>query len=364
MKNLPRYSALAILMATSLSVYAADETQPADNSSEVEVLERELNSVKSELHALKNKPKWNVEAYLGNEQEINSNDNWKFQDGSMATSPYIGAFFYQDGSKWMYDVQFLKTFIDHNSEYNRNRLSAGVTYTEPFKLDNGTDGYARMRVGYRNDSYHWGSIDQASLADPSYQGDLRKGEERNEIWLRPQVSYNPTPDLNLMAALSFRIIDRELDYARAKGAYGVTTRDWSTIDEHMAGGTYKFNANSSLSAYYLYVREKLVRTMDNEEHFAWVTYRHKLPFGMTVAPYVRYAITDSKTYYYDSQKNETNLKRNDRTRYGVTLTQPITPATSLSFDVYYRPETQWDRNTNKETDYNFVLWYMELKHKF
>ncbi|MGL5949060.1 MAG: hypothetical protein ACRCYV_08510 [Aeromonas sp.] len=359
-----RVSLLASLLAAGYA--QAEENNvlaPTDQGSDVQQLEQELSSVKQELTALKNKPKWNVEAYLGTEQEINSDDDWKFQNGSLATSPYLGAFIYQDGSPWMYDVQFLKTYIDHNSEYNRNRFSLGVTRTMPFNIE-GKSGSVKMRVGYRNDSYHWGSINKASLAAPDYKGDLRKGEERNEIWLRPALSYNYSANLNLMAAFSFRIIDRELDYARAQGEYGVTTRDWSTIDEHLLGGTYKFNASSSLSAYYLYVREKLVRTMDNEEHFAWVTYRHKIPSGQTIAPYVRYALADSKTYYFNSDKDEINLKRMDRTRFGLQLTQPISPATSLMFDIYYRPETVKDRNAATTTDNNFILWYMELKHKF
>ncbi|MGL4904305.1 MAG: hypothetical protein ACRC34_02240, partial [Cetobacterium sp.] len=81
---------------------------------ELETTKLELKKYKTEAEknaaiVKKAGKKWNHEVYFGVEQEINSDNDWKFLDGSLATSPYTGMFLYQDDSKLLYDIQFLKT---------------------------------------------------------------------------------------------------------------------------------------------------------------------------------------------------------------------------------------------------------------
>lgn len=87
----------------------------------------------------------------------------------MATSPYVGAYIYQNDSLWLYDVQFLKTYLDNNPEYDRTRWQAGVTRTFPFTYDS-KSGNTKLRLGYRNDNWHYPSISHPALADPEYKG--------------------------------------------------------------------------------------------------------------------------------------------------------------------------------------------------
>lgn len=306
--------------------------------------------------------KWNHEVYFGVEQEVNSDADWKFLDGSLATSPYVGMFLYQDGSKVMYDFQFLKTYIDDNEEYNRNRFSAGVTYRDSFTLKNGKTGNWGVRVGYRNDSYHWDSM-KGSTSLPSYSGYARKGEERNEIWLRPTSSLNITPKVRLNASLSFRFIDRELDYARFGNEYSKTTRDWSNIQEHMLGARYTFDSKNFVSLDYLFVREDLKRTLLNTEHFAQLRYFHFLPNRDTISPYVRIPLIDGEQKYYNGIKQVIRTDDVNRPRIGIQYKHNITPNTSVLVDVYYRAQTV-DPDNGPKRDENFFLWFAELNHKF
>lgn len=306
--------------------------------------------------------KWNHEVYFGVEQEINSDKDWKFLDGSLATSPYVGMFLYQDDSKLLYDFQFLKTYIDHNEEYNRNRFSAGVTYRDSFKLESGKTGNYGLRVGYRNDSYHWDSM-KASTSTPEYSGYIRKGEERNEIWIRPTASLNMTPKVRLNASLSFRLIDRELDYAKFGNEYSKRTRDWSNIQEHMLGARYTFDSKNFASLDYLLVREDLKRTLLNTEHFAQLRYFHFLPNRDTISPYVRIPLGDGEQKYYNGVKDITRVDNVNRPRIGIQYKHNLTTSTSILLDVYYRPQTI-DPSNGPKRDENFFLWFAELNHKF
>lgn len=327
----------------------------------------ELSKYKTEAEKnaiiVKNMPKkWNHEVYFGVEQEINSDADWKFLDGSLATSPYVGMFMSKDGSKFLYDLQFLKTYIDDNEEYNRNRFSAGVTYRDSFNLKNGKTGNWGVRVGYRNDSYHWDSMKE-STSLPSYSGYIRKGEERNEIWLRPTASLNMTPKIRLNASLSFRFIDRELDYARFGNEYSKTTRDWSNIQEHMIGARYTFESKNFVSLDYLFVREDLKRTLLNTENFAMLRYFHFFPNRDTLSPYVRIALGNGEQKYYNGVKEVVRVDDVSRPRIGIQYKHNLTPSTSVLLDVYYRPQTINPSNGPKR-DENFFLWFAELNHKF
>ena len=156
------------------------------NQTKLELSKYKTESEKNAAIVQKLGKKWNHEVYFGVEQEINSDKDWKFLDGSLATSPYVGMFLYQDGSKFLYDFQFLKTYIDHNEEYNRNRFSTGVTYRDSFKLDNGKTGTWGLRIGYRNDSYHWDSM-KASTSTPEYSGYIRKEKKEMKFGLDQQL---------------------------------------------------------------------------------------------------------------------------------------------------------------------------------
>lgn len=350
---------IAFLTTLLLSSHSAFAKETEDNFDSL--YQQELAELKNKVQELESKKQhqWHVDTYIGMEQEIDSNDHWKFINGSMATSPYFGAFIYQDNSLWMYDVQVLKTYIDHNKEYDRTRWQVGATRTFPFS-DN--KGNMKVRVGYRNDNWHFASIKNAEQAAPTYLGDLRKGEERNEFWLRPQFSYAYSDALNLSASFSFRFIDRKLDYARAKGQYGVYKRDWSFINEHFAGATYSFNKNQSLWLSYLYINENLINSLVNKEHFLWAMYRHKFDSGLSVMPYTRIALAKGKQSYRDSDNNEFLSKEKNRSRVGVQMTYPIAKDTSIFWDTYYRPEKTWT-NSEKQKN-NFWFWAVELRHSF
>lgn len=327
----------------------------------------ELSKYKTEAEKnaviVKNMPKkWNHEVYFGVEQEINSDADWKFLDGSLATSPYVGMFMSKDGSKLLYDFQFLKTYIDDNEEYNRNRFSTGVTYRDSFNLKNGKNGNWGVRLGYRNDSYHWDSMKEGTSL-PSYSGYARKGEERNEIWLRPTASLNMTPKIRLNASLSFRFIDRELDYARFGNEYSKTTRDWSNIQEHMVGARYTFDSKNFVSLDYLFVREDLKRTLLNTENFAQLRYFHFFPNRDTLSPYVRIALGNGEQKYYNGVKEVIRVDDVSRPRIGIQYKHNLTPNTSLLVDVYYRAQTI-DPDNGPKRDENFFLWFAELSHKF
>lgn len=199
---------IALVLSLTTHVASAD-TFETDYDQEIYKLNIKLKALESERDAAKKAIKdsaWYVDTYLGVEQEIDSDDNGKFINGSMATSPYFGAFIYQNNSLWMYDVQILKTYLDHNSEYDRTRWQVGATRTFPFTLAE-HKGNAKLRLGYRNDNWHYPSISNPALSAPSYMGDVRKGEERHEIWIRPQLNYTLNPNVSLNASLSFRLID-------------------------------------------------------------------------------------------------------------------------------------------------------------
>lgn len=340
----------------------------------VDSIKEELKQSKLELSKYKNdaeknaaivqnlEKKWNHEVYFGVEQEINSNDDWKFMDGSLATSPYVGMFLYQNDSKFLYDIQFLKTYIDDNEEYNRNRFSAGVTYRDSFKLKDGKTGNWGLRVGYRNDSYHWDSMKEGTSAS-TYSGYIRKGEERNEIWLRPTASLNVNSKVRLNASFSFRLIDRELDYARFGNEYSKTTRDWSNIQEHGLGARYTFDSKNFVTLDYLFVRENLKRTLLNTEHFAQLRYFHFLPNKDLISPYVRVPLVDGKQKYYNGVNDVIRVDDVSRPRIGIQYKHNLTPSTSVLLDVYYRPQSINPSNGPKR-DENFFLWFAELNHRF
>lgn len=131
----------------------ADEFE-TDYDQEIYKLNKRIQQIEKEKKEVQDKLRqkaWNFENYIGAEQEIDSDESWKFIKGSMATSPYVGAYIYQHDSLWLYDVQFLKTYLDNNPEYDRTRWQAGVTRTFPFTYD-GKSGNTKLRLGYRNDN--------------------------------------------------------------------------------------------------------------------------------------------------------------------------------------------------------------------
>ncbi|HGV9230772.1 MULTISPECIES: hypothetical protein [Providencia] len=357
------YLYIGLMMIFTSSQSIADEFEIDYDQQIIKLNQRinELEKKKSDLEK-KNKEKiWNVESYLGTEQEIDSDDNWKFLKGSVATSPYFGAFIYQNNSLWMYDIQVLKTYLDNNSEYDRTRWQVGATRTFPFTFHD-KPGNFKLRLGYRNDNWHYASISNPALAAPQYKGDIRKGEERHEIWVRPQFNYKYSDNISFNGSLSFRFIDRKLDYARAKGEYGVYKRNWSSIDEHFIGGTYTFNKKNSLWVNYLYIDENLINTLHNNEHFLWAVYRYRFDNGLMIMPYTRYALTKGKQSFRDSNNQEFLFKEKDRSRYGFQLLYPITNGTSIFWDTYYRPEVTWTKGTKENN--NFWFWAIELRHTF
>lgn len=377
---------LAVLsvLVVSQAVYANDvivetnvEEQVIQDTNQelfLQEIQLELESTKKELEKFKTaaerdaaklkaiKPRWNHEMYFGIEQEIDSDENWKYNKGGVATSPYVGMYLFQDGSKWMYDMQFLKTYLDGQEEYNRNRLSVGARYMTSFKAPSGKTGTWGYRIGYRNDSFHWKSM-TAGTSTPAYSGYIRKGEERNEIWFRPMFTFNASSKVRLNASFTFRAIDRELDYAKFGTSYAVTKRDWSSIQEHIVGGRYTFANRDFASLEYLFVREDLKRTLLNTEHFAMLRYFHFLPNRDTISPYARIALTRGKQKYYDGLKNVTRTQEKDRSRVGIQYRHIFTPSTNIMFDAYYRPENTYASN-GKKSHNQFVLWTMELTHKF
>lgn len=338
----------------------ADEFE-IDYDQEILKLNQHIQQLEKNNKEKSQQQTWNIEAYLGTEQEIDSDDNWKFLQGSMATSPYAGAWIYQDDSLWLYDVQFLKTYIDNSQEYDRTRWQAGGTRTFPFTI-NGKSGNTKLRVGYRNDNWHFASINTPALAAPEYKGDIRKGEERHEIWIRPQALYHYSDSLSFNVSLSFRLIDRKLDYARAQGEYGVYKRDWSQINEHFAGANITFNSKNSLWLNYLFIDEQLVNTLYNKEHFLWATYRYKFDDGLLLMPYTRLALTRGTQSFRNSNNEEFAYKEKNRSRFGFQSIYPFTNKTSIFTDVYYRPERTWANG--ERTSNNFWFWALELRHNF
>lgn len=359
-----RLTGLVILSAIAMSAPVMADESSTDYDQEILKLNQRILAMekeKKEAQTKLEKKVWNFDTYIGVEQEIDSDDNWKFMKGSMATSPYLGAFIYQNDSLWLYDVQFLKTYLDNMQEYDRTRWQAGVTRTLPFTLD-GKSGNTKLRIGYRNDNWHYPSINNPALAVPEYQGDVRKGEERHEFWIRPQAYYKYSDSVSFNASLSFRLIDRKLDYARAKGEYGVYKRDWSQINEHFAGANFTFDKKNSLWLNYLYIDEQLVNTLYNKEHFLWGIYRYKFDNGVMLMPYTRLALTKGTQSFRDSRNNETLFKEKNRSRYGFQAIYPFTKQTSLFFDTYYRPEQTWING--HKTSNNFWFWAAELRHNF
>ncbi|CNC51902.1 Uncharacterised protein [Yersinia frederiksenii] len=357
-KGLVVFSAITMCMPVFADEFETDYDQ------EIIKLNKRIQQIEQEKKVAQDKLKqkaWNFDTYIGAEQEIDSDESWKFIKGSMATSPYVGAYIYQNESLWLYDVQFLKTYLDNNPEYDRTRWQAGVTRTFPFTYD-GKSGNTKLRFGYRNDNWHFASINNPALAEPEYKGDIRKGEERHEIWIRPQAYYKYSENLSFNASLSFRLIDRKLDYARAKGNYGVYKRDWSQINEHFAGANFTFNQKNSLWLNYLYIDEQLVNTLYNKEHFLWGIYRYKFDNGLLLMPYTRLALVKGTQSFRDSNNHETLYKEKNRSRYGLQVLYPLTKQTSIFADTYYRPEQTW--TNNNKTSNNFWFWAVELRHNF
>ncbi|MGL6167599.1 MAG: hypothetical protein ACRC0Y_04845 [Fusobacteriaceae bacterium] len=339
-------------------------------------IQEELENTKKDLAKLKTdaerdaaklkaiKPKWNHEVYVGIEQEVWSDDNFKYGETTdpLLTSPYTGMYLYQDGSKMMYDMQYLKTYFSRTPEYNRNRFSVGARYMDSFKLESGKTGTWAVRLGYRNDNYHWKSA-TAGVSGPNYSGYVRKGEERNEIWLRPMFTFNASPSVRLNAAFQFRAIDRSLDYHRFGSDYSVKKRDWSSIQEHIIGGRYTFANRNFVTLEYLFTREDLKRTLLNVEHTAMLRYFHVLPNKDTLSPYARIPLGKANQKYYDGLKNVTREAKSERGRIGIQYRHIFNPSNNVMFDVYYRPENRYASNGTK-TNLNLVLWTLELTHKF
>ncbi|WP_313083278.1 hypothetical protein [Atlantibacter sp.] len=364
---MPRFTSVALICALAYcapTLGANDDEFSTDYNQKIIELNKRIADMEKENQqhpATLNNKVWNFETYIGTEQEIDSDNNWKFTQGSMATSPYIGAWIYQNNSLWLYDVQFLKTYLDHNQEYDRTRWQLGATRTFPFTLD-GKTGNTKLRLGYRNDNWHYASIDNPALLNPEYKGDIRKGEERHEIWIRPQAYYKYSDSISFNASLSFRVIDRKLDYARAKGDYGVYKRNWSQINEHFAGVNWVMNPKNSLWLNYLYIDEQLVNTLYNKEHFLWGIYRYKFDNSVMLMPYTRLALTKGTQSFRDSRNHEIAYKEKNRSRYGFQALYPVTKQTSVFADVYYRPELTWANDTR--TSNNFWFWALELRHNF
>lgn len=138
----------------SLPVYAdegADDAISNEYTEQIETLQAQLKTLKEQKIA-----PWHFETYLGTEQERDYDHNWDFIPGSIATSPYFGAFVYQEGSPWMYDFQVLKTYVDRNDEYDRTRWQIGATRSFPFKIADKPATF-KMRLGFRNDNWHYSS---------------------------------------------------------------------------------------------------------------------------------------------------------------------------------------------------------------
>lgn len=335
---------------------SADESADDSISNEYE---QKIENLQTEIKQLKEQATWKFETYLGTEQERDYNPGWEFIPGSIATSPYFGAFIYQTGSLWMYDFQVLKTYIDRNDEYDRTRWQVGVTRSFPFKIADKPATF-KLRLGFRNDNWHYSStVTQGMITNYETKGTLvRKSEERNEIWVRPTLSYRYNDHLSFLGSLSFRFIDRKLAYAPT----GETRRDWSHIHEHFIGGTYRFNPKNALTVYYLYIDESLVNTLYNKEHFLWSTYDYKFDSGFRIMPYVRISLDRGKQSFRNWEDQETAFKKKDRSRYGFQLLYPITNSLSVWTDFYYRPEQTWQNGQKTHNHFTFVA--LELRYNF
>lgn len=350
-----RYIALlTCLFCSYVPMSYAEESEDDSISATYEAEIRKLNQTINELQTAK-EDKWHVDTYLGTEQERDHDEDWNLLVGSIATSPYVGAFIYQDNSPWMYDVQVLKTYMDRNDEYNRTRWQFGATRAFPFKIAD-KDATFKLRLGYRNDNYHYrSSITAQQVASGSL---IRTAEERHEYWVKPVLSYRYSNNLSFVFNLSFRFIDRKLDYAPT----GQSKSDWGHINEHFVGGSYKFNEKNSLTLYYLYVDEKLVNTLYNKEHFLWGIYSYKFDNGFTVMPYTRFSLKHGKQSFRNADNIETTFKEKDRSRYGFQTIYPFTKQASLFTDFYYRPEKTWQNGA--KTKSHFIFMALELRYNF
>lgn len=76
----------------------ADEFE-TDYDQEIHKLNKRIQQIEQEKKEAQDKLRqkaWNFDTYIGAEQEIDSDESWKFIKGSMATSPYVGAYIYQN----------------------------------------------------------------------------------------------------------------------------------------------------------------------------------------------------------------------------------------------------------------------------
>lgn len=346
-----KYAALifaAVIPFISPMVYAEENDDDSMSSS----YEAEISKLNQKINELQKKSndKWHFDTYLGTEQERDHKDNWDLIIRSISTSPYVGAFVYQDNSSWLYDVQFLKTYVDRRPDYNRTRWQIGVTRSLPFKIADKA-ATIKLRLGYRNDNWHYYS---------KYVGSslLRSAEERHEYWVKPSFSYRYSDNLSFLVNFSFRFLDRRLDYLPT----GESKRDWGHINEHFAGGTYRFNAKNALTLYYLNINEKLVNTLYNKEHFLWGMYNYKFDNGFTLIPYTRFSLKRGQQSFRNANDIETAFKEKDRSRYGFQTIYPLTKQTSIFTDFYYRPEKTWQNGVKTKNHFTFMA--LELRHNF
>ncbi|WP_392551913.1 hypothetical protein RHO14_10610 [Orbus wheelerorum] len=345
--------ALVSLISFNISVAYADESSDESISASYEAEIIKLNQKISELQK-KPDSKWHVDTYIGSEQERDHYNNWDLQLGSINTSPYAGAFIYQDNSSWLYDLQFLKTYVDRNHAYDRTRFQFGVTRSFPFKLAD-KDAAFKLRLGYRNDNWFYArKISATELT--------RNAEERHEYWVKPSFSYKYSDNLSFLASFSFRFLDRRLAYEQ-QNKPNVSKSDWGHINEHFAGGTYRFNAKNALTVYYLNINEKLVNTLYNKEHFLWAMYNYKFDNGFRVIPYTRYSLKHGEQSFRNTNNIQTKFKEKDRSRYGFQTIYPFTKQTSLFTDFYYRPEQTWETGQKKVKNH-FTFMALELRHNF
>jgi len=349
-----KYIALLLFSLTSLHipmVYAEE----GDDDSISAAYEAEIKKLNQKISSLQKKPeaKWHFETYIGSEQERDHDKDWNLQLGSIATSPYMGAFIYQDNSSWLYDLQFLKTYVDRNHAYDRTRFQFGVTRSFPFKLVD-KDAVFKLRLGYRNDNWH-NAPKKLSPIDIT-----RRAEERHEYWVKPSLTYKYSDNLSFLINFSFRFLDRRLDYIENN----VSKSDWGHINEHFAGGTYRFNSKNALTLYYLNINEKLVNTLYNKEHFLWGMYNYRFDNGFRLIPYTRFSLKHAKQSFRNTNNVETVFREKNRSRYGFQSIIPFTKQTSLFTDFYYRPEKVWDRTHDKNSKNHFIFMALELRHNF
>lgn len=101
---------------------------------------------------------------------------------------YVGVYIYQNDLLWLYDVQFLKIYLDNNLEYDCICWQVGVIRIFFFIYD-GKSGNIKLCLGYCNDNWYYFLISNLVLVDFEYKGDVCKGEEWYEIWICLQVYY-------------------------------------------------------------------------------------------------------------------------------------------------------------------------------